>query len=391
MIKRRNLFAGAMATAASASAISKALGKEASFEDFNPRGTIGVYERLPTLAVESELEFITGFRSWMTRSLAKQASIRSLELLKAKGVNLAQSGDLDEIVGILTEDQTVSMLVHNLERSQEQFWKLVKQECDRNADVLLEEMAQAEKLRGPSTLQLNKDLDVPDYAAYEIHIQPGGYVGDRFAGHIYFYGTSVVLAGGNQQDQLQTSWAAGVPTPKDGKIKRILDQGTSCGQFAHALKARFPEAEIWADDVGGPMLRFAHMNSMKLGKEINYVHQLSEKTQFPDNYFDVVTSNLLIHEVPAEKITEISKEAYRILRPGGIYYPLDSYSGDQVRGTAMSHYNAWRNYRWNHEVWWMEYYHYDHVKGLEAAGFKTDPNGPKGRTDTTRNVIGYKI
>ena len=389
MLNRRALFSGSVATAMAASSLSKATGKEVPL-DFDPRGTIGVFERLPSLQVESELEFITGYRSWMATSLYRQASKRSLELLRLNGIDLSKDGDLDEIVGILTEDQTISMVVHNLERSQEQFWKLVKDECDRNADILLEEMADAEN-RKPGRLLLNKDLDVPDYACYEIHIQPGGYVGDRFAGHIYFYGTSVVLAGGNQQDQLQVNWARGVPRPADGKVKRILDQGTSCGQFAHALKGRFPEAEVWGNDVAGPMLRFAHMNSLKLGKDINYVHELSEKTQFPDDYFDIVTSNLLIHEVPGEKIKEISAEAYRTLRPGGVYYPLDSYSGDQVRGTAMSHYNAWRNYRWNHEVWWMEYYNYDLAQAMREVGFKVDENGPKGRSDTTRNVIGYKV
>jgi ubiquinone/menaquinone biosynthesis C-methylase UbiE len=388
MINRRTLFAGAMATASTAATLSKAMGKEAPF-DWQPRGTVGVFERLPTLQVESELDFVTGYRAWMTRSLAKQANIRALEILKRNGVDLNKDGDINQIVAMLTEDQTAAMMVHNLERSQEQFWRLIKQECDRNADRLLEEMSAAEKM-GPGTLALDANLDVPDYACYEIHIQPGGYVGDRFAGHIYFYGTATVLMGGNQQDALQRSWVKGVPRPADGKVKRILDQGTSCGQFAHALKDKFPEAEVWADDVAGPMLRFAHMNSAKLGKDIRYVQQLSEKTQFPDNHFDIVTSNLLIHEVPAAKIDAIAKEAYRILRPGGVYYPLDSYSGDQPRRTAMAQYNAWRNFRWNHEVWWMEYYGYDHAKGMREAGFKVDENGPKGRTDTTRNVIGYK-
>jgi ubiquinone/menaquinone biosynthesis C-methylase UbiE len=390
MLNRRALFSGSVATAMAAASISKATGKEAPFADFDPRGTIGMFERMSSLQVESELEFITGYRAWMSRSLYRQASKRSFDLLRLNGIDLRKDGDLDEIVRILTEDQTVAMVVHNLERTQEQFWRLVKDECDRNADVLLEEMADAEKF-GPGSLQLNKDLDVPDYACYEIHIQPGGYVGDRFAGHIYFYGTSVVLAGGNQQDQLQVNWVRGVPRPPDGKVKRILDQGTGCGQFAHALKEKFPEAEVWANDVAGPMLRFAHMNSVKLGKDIHYVHELSEQTQFPDNHFDIVTSNLLIHEVPGEKIKEISAEAYRTLRPGGIYYPLDSYTGGQIRGTALSHYNAWRNYRWNHEVWWMEYYHYDLAEAMREVGFKVDENGPKARSDTTHNVIGYKV
>ena len=391
MIDRRRLFTGAMATAAAASTISKALAKDTPFDDFDPRGTVGVFERLPSLWVESELEFITGYRSWMGQRISRQARSRSLQLLLNNGIKLDEDGDLDEIVAILTEDELVSMRLHNWERSQEQFWRLIKDECDRNADILVEEMTQAEKAKGPGSLQLNKDLDVPDYGCYEIHIQPGGYVGDRFAGHIYFYGTAVVLAGGNQQDNLQMEWVKGVPRPPDGKVKRILDQGTGCGQFAHALKRKFPEAEVWANDLAGPMLRFAHMNSVKLGEEIHYVHELSEQSQFPDGYFDIVTSNLLIHEVTPEAIKEISAEAYRTLRPGGIYFPMDSYTGDQRRDTAMAHYNAWRNYRWNHEVWWMDYYHYDLVQAMRDVGFKVDENGPKARSDTTRNVIGYKV
>jgi len=69
----------------------------------------------------------------------------------------------------------------------------------------------------------------------------------------------------------------------------------------------------------------------------------------------------------------------------------DSYTGDQQRGTALSKYYAWRNYRWNHEVWWMECYHLDLPQAMRNAGFEVDENGPAGRTDTTWNVIGYKI
>ena len=94
--------------------------------------------------------------------------------------------------------------------------------------------------------------------------------------------------------------------------------------------------------------------------------------------------------MPAEKVRALAHESFRILKPGGVYYPLDSYSGDQPRGTALAKYNAWRNYRWNHEVWWMEYYDLDMAQAMREAGFIVDENGPAGRTDTTRNIIGYK-
>ena len=47
----------------------------------------------------------------------------------------------------------------------------------------------AEK-KGPGTLELKPAMHIPDYAKHEIHILPGGYVGDPLAGYIYHYGTN---------------------------------------------------------------------------------------------------------------------------------------------------------------------------------------------------------
>jgi len=386
-MNRRNLFLGSAAMAVST------LTENAAFAngfagDFEMRGSVDLYERLPRLNTESTLDFHTGYRKWMARNLRRVEIRRARDVLKANGIDPRSDAPLDDVVEILTADPQVAMYMHNWERTQEAMWQIIKQECDRNADVLLDELAAAEKL-GPSTLELNKDLKAPDYACYEIHIQPGGYVGDRFAGHIYYHGTSVVLL--NDQDEMQRSFVRGVPRPADGKVRRVLDQGTGCGQFAMALKQKFPEAEVWADDVAGPMLRFAQLLSVERGAEIHYVQRLSEDNGFPDEYFDIVTNNLLIHEVPAVKVKEILAEAYRTLRPGGVYYPLDSYTGAQTRNTALSKYYAWRNYRWNHEVWWMEYYHLDLAQTMRDVGFEVDEHGPKGRSDTTHNIVGYKV
>lgn len=392
MLDRRTLLSAPAATFVSAEMISEAMAKAPDSLGYEPRGTVGVFERLSSMTAEGELDFHTGYRRWMARKLNRAANEQANKLLKANGFDPASDVPLDDVLRLLTADQTVAMYLQNWQRTQAAMWKIIKHECDANADKLLQEMATAEK-RGPGSLTLDANLDIPDYACYEIHVQPGGYVGDRFAGHIYYYGTMVVLGGGvgNYQDQGQTTLAAAVPTPADGKIKRILDQGTSCGQYAMALKRRFPEAEVYADDVGGPMIRFAHKLSVERGIDIRYVQALSEKNPFPDAHFDIVTNNLLIHEVPADKVAEICVEAYRSLRPGGVFYPLDSYTGDQPRKTALSKYHAWRSYRWNHEVWWMEYYGLDLAEAMRKAGFKVDENGPRARGDTSRNIVGYKV
>tara|TARA_B110000438_G_scaffold300155_1_gene351888 strand:+ start:758 stop:1948 length:1191 start_codon:yes stop_codon:yes gene_type:complete len=394
MMNRRTLFTSTAATAVSATPIAKALARDVAKADgleldVEPRGSRGLFERLPSLNAESGLDFHTGYRVWMYKSLHRSALKQAFKLLRENGLKPTDDLPLDDAVALFTSDPTIALDLHNWERTQEIMWREIKAVYDKNADLYLEELASAEK-QGPGSLELKPDIFIPDYAKYEIHIQPGGYVGDRFAGYIYYHGQNVVFPNGNYQDNLQVSWSRAMPRPADGKVQRVLDQGCSDGQFSMVLKRMFPDAEVWGDDIAAPMLRFAHMRTVEHNMNINYVQGLSEESQFPDGYFDLVTNNLLVHEMPADKVRDLAKEAFRVLRPGGVFYPLDSYTGDQPRNTALSKYDAWRNYRWNHEVWWMEYYDLDIAQAMRDAGFEVDENGPAGRTDTTRNVIGYK-
>ena len=315
--------------------------------DVEDRGSIGIFERSPTLALENELDFHFGYRKWMSTKLYWASLDRGIKVLREHGIDPLEDAPVQKIVDACTSDPIIQMYCHNWERTQEAMWWAIKDEHDRHADRYQEELAKAEKA-GPGTLELRTDLYTPDYARYEIHIQPGGYVGDRFAGYIYYY--RVYNAVSFQLNVLKYS-ARAVPVPEDGKVRRILDQGCGLGRYTLGLKARFPEAEVWGDDVAGPMLRFAHMKAAELGMDVHYVHELSEQSQFPDDYFDIVMNNLLVHEVPAKEEKEIAAEAYRTLRPGGVYYPVDSYTGDQPRNKALATFNAWRHHRWNHERW----------------------------------------
>jgi ubiquinone/menaquinone biosynthesis C-methylase UbiE len=393
MMDRRTLFTASAATALTAASGARAAPSDAqamdALHDFDveDRGSIGIFERTPTLALENELDFYFSYRRWMGDRLRHAGLERAVQVLRENGIGPHEDAPLQDVVDMFTADPTIAMYNHNWERTQEAMWWAIKDEHDRHADRYLEELAKAEKA-GPGTLELRTDLYTPDYARYEIHIQPGGYVGDRFAGYIYYY--RVYNAASFQSNVLKYN-ARAVPVPEDGKVRRILDQGCGLGGYTLGLKARFPEAEVWGNDVAGPMLRFAQMKAAELDMDVHYVHELSEKSQFPDEHFDIIMNNLVVHEVPAEQVKEIAAEAYRTLRPGGVYYPVDSYSGDQLRNTAMAKYYAWRNYRWNHEVWWMEYYELDMAQAMRDVGFKVYEDGPATRRDTTRNVMGIKV
>ena len=244
---------------------------------------------------------------------------------------------------------------------------------------------------GPGTLELDSKLVLPPYTKHEIHIQPGGYVGDPFAGFIYLHGQNVVFSGGNFQDNAQVSFANAVPLPADGKVRRVLEQGCSIGQLTMALKLRFPTAEVWGDDVAAPMLRFAQVLAVDRGIDVHFMQQLSEKSKFPDNHFDVVMNNLMFHEVTTEGARGIIAEAFRTLRPGGVFYPIDLFTGSAKPKTAYTQFRAWQDYRWNAEVWRMEYTALDLEGEMRKAGFVVNENGPTARRGTDRNVMGTKM
>jgi SAM-dependent methyltransferase len=269
-------------------------------------------------------------------------------------------------------------------------WKSIQDEYHRDGERYLEELERAEK-KGPGTLELRPKIEVPRYAAYEIHLQPGGYVGDPFAGYIYYHGLNVEFAFGNYHDELQGNRAKYVPAPADGKVKRILDQGCSSGQLCLTLKKKFPEAEVWGSDIGAPMIRFAHMRSVDLGVETHYVQELAEKSQFPDNYFDIVTNFLLFHEIPEDVGRGVIREAARTLRPGGIWYPMDTFTGSPPPTSAYGKFSGWYNHRWNAEVWWLDYVRLapDFEDEMTRAGFEV-VKGPPSSPGLKYNIMGVK-
>ena len=388
MMHRRKLLLNSAAAVLGSLPALKAVGK--GFEhDVEPRGTIGRFERLPRLDLESSQGFYRGFRKWINNDLTRRARIRAEQILRENGIDPKAELPMADVVELMGSDYLMGLNVHAWENTQMMMWKEVQLEYHSQADLYLDELGAAEKL-GPGSIELHPEMRIPKYASYEIHLQPGGYVGDPFAGYIYVHGENVVFRGGNYQDEAQQSLAKRIPTPPDGQVARVLEQGCSSGQYTIALKDRFPEAEVWGTDVAAPMLRFAHLRSVDLGIETHYVHELSEKSHFPDNHFDIVTNNLLFHEVPAEVAKGIINEAYRTLRPGGIFFPIDLFTGNPPAKSAYGKFWAWRDYRWNAEVWRLEYMALDMPAVMREVGFEVDENGPPARRGARRNIIGVK-
>lgn len=372
MMNRRTLF-GTAAGAAAMSAFAKeraAFAAAGAVNDVELRGSIGRLERPGTLELESQQDFTLGFRVFQAQKMRRTSARLLNDALVEQGIDPKKSMTYDEMLNIADTNPMINMAQRAWLSNQQVTWKTLQDYFHANADMYLDEMEANDKV-GPGTLELSPAMYVPEYTRHEIHIQPDGYVGDPFAGHIYHYGTNsfyISVLGHNEQDQIHRNVAGRLPLPKDGKVKRILDMGCGIGQMSCALKERFPDAEVWGIDIGGPMVRYAHMRANDIGNGANFRQALAEETGFPDGYFDIVTSYIMHHEVPADKTKDIIEEAQRVTRPGGVYVPLDFVSGGTTGRPAQLH-SRWWDHRWNNEVWSLSYHSIDFTAEIAKRGF----------------------
>ena len=379
MINRRTLFAGTGATVALSALLSDRIAQAAEMGKPSGgvalRGTDGRLKRLGTLDLESQQDFTLAFRLMQRKQIQAAAFDRFDKVLAQKGIDPTTPISVEEMLALVENEPSINIASKTWITNQQITWKTLQDYFHANADLYLSEMEAADK-SGPGSLELNAKLDIPDYASHEIHIQPGGYVGDPFAGHIYHYGTNsfyISVLGHNDQDQIHKATANRLPIPADGKVRRILDMGCGVGQLTCALKERFPDAEVWGLDVGGPMVRYSHLRARGLNIPVNFVQRLAEDTKFPDNYFDLTTSYIMHHELPADITRKVIAEAQRITRPGGVYYPIDFNSGG-TKAPARAMYSRWWDHRWNNEVWSMEYHSIDFTSEIGQRGFSMVPN-----------------
>jgi SAM-dependent methyltransferase len=209
--------------------------------------------------------------------------------------------------------------------SQEMMWKSTQMPVERQLDDLVETAKQNERKLG--SLALDPSLEVPRYhTLVDIHCMPGGYHTDFTAddvanGAVYdraVYIYAMGRMGPFNSDIGDTTIAYLKEHYPDLKPKRILDMGCTVGHSTLPYVDAYPDAEVYGIDVGAPVLRYAHARAESLGKKVHFSQQNAEKTNFPDGYFDLIVSHILVHETSHVAIRNIMREANRLLSPGGV-------------------------------------------------------------------------
>jgi len=105
--------------------------------------------------------------------------------------------------------------------------------------------------------------------------------------------------------------------------QRVLDLGCGTGTLAVMLKQSAPNAHITGVDGDPEVLSVAKSKSEQAHTEITWDFGLAYDLPYPDDYFDVVVSSLVIHHLTSVDKVRAFREVRRVLRPGGRFHLLD--------------------------------------------------------------------
>jgi len=181
-----------------------------------------------------------------------------------------------------------------------------------------------EELRD-AEVELAAKPEYPDYyTRIDIHQHPGGVWSDPIAGFVYERGarSTTPLAGGRHRDlhDRLTSVALEI-APKPA---RVLDMGCGFGKSTRPFYEALKDAEVEGVDLSAPCLRLAARDAAAAGaKRVRFRQMDCARTDYADASFDLVTSTMLLHEMPPEVVERTLAEAHRLLRPGAAMVHLD--------------------------------------------------------------------
>jgi len=230
---------------------------------------------------------------------------------------------------------------------------------------------ESEIARSAGRLSLDPACVVPaPFAAVDIHQHPGGVWQDPLAGLVYERGarTTTPMAGTRHLDlheRLAQQLAVDHAEPD-----RLIDLGCGFGKSTRALYQRFPACQVVAVDVAAPclMLGAAQANQDQAD---NIVYRQADARHCGEagDCADLVTSTMLLHEMPAADLPALFAECWRVLKPGGVMRHLDFLPQAQPRDDALLRWLHLGHARRNNEAFMNELVAVDLAGLLTGIGF----------------------
>ena len=222
--------------------------------------------------------------------------------------------------------------------------------------------------QGPATIEYDPDLEFPNYYdGVNFHRTTGGWTNNANQGFIH--GELIhrkmlgrTFPGGIFQQRLNVAEMA----PRE-TYTSILEMGCSSGHFTYALQKTYPDAQITGIDYAAEMMEHAWRTANANGWSWKLYQRGAEATGFEDASFDLVSSYIVLHEMPEDAIRTMFAEAFRVLEPGG-----DLLMSDVTRYADLDKLSVWkadRGAKFGGEPHWRASASLDLAEIARHAGF----------------------
>jgi ubiquinone/menaquinone biosynthesis C-methylase UbiE len=232
-----------------------------------------------------------------------------------------------------------------------------------------------EKVRNKQYQQFDSNIEREGYPRYYLqnfHYQTDGYLSDMSA-NLYDLQVEILFSGAADpmRRRILKLLKEGLSTfvSTSPSQMRVLDVACGTGRTLRMIRATLPKTSLFGTDLSPAYLRKANqMLSENPGELPQLLHANAEELPYLDNYFHGITSVFLFHELPAEARQRVINEAFRVLKPGGVFVICDSI---QLKDSPAEFEVMMENFPVIfHEPYYRHYITDNLVERLEKAGFE---------------------
>lgn len=194
-------------------------------------------------------------------------------------------------------------------------------------------------------LTLDLEFQHPDYyTSIDIHQHPGGVWSDEIAGYVYERGAQSTAPMLRKSQSLFHRMKDQAFKRAGRDVKKVVDLGCGWGGSTQPYYEDHPRIHVTGVELSAPCLRLAALRAAELqAHNVAYRQADAIDTGLPEGAHDVVTSTMLLHEMPPSHIRALFKESHRLLAPGGLSIHLDFLMRDDPFRQWVHHGHSARN------------------------------------------------
>jgi ubiquinone/menaquinone biosynthesis C-methylase UbiE len=330
----------------------------------------------PSRDERTRQEFVASLRGYilddMAASMHRHYDQRVAPAFLQKEGRLPVDGD--EVHNALQEDRYFRFYSSIRYNAQEMVFRSVIPVVDRNMEEL-NAMAKAK----PGDFVADPALPIPNNIAnIDVHLSPGSYhteydTDDVSPGAIYDNSINVFAFNqmGRDVDDIGHSFSNFVKLAwPDFRPQTILDAGCTVGHNTLPWSITFPDAAVTGIDASPGVVRYAAARAASFGRPVRFMQMNAAKMAFPDASFDVVFSSMFLHELPLRDIRRFFREAFRVLKPGGLFLNMELPPNDKMEPYDRF-YLDWDSY-YNKEPWYKPFRDQNYRELCTSAGFQAE-------------------